>query len=433
MKNEAVKQPSLSRRSSTASTTLMFFFSIFVVNTFINQSNAYQITSISTSTSTNNNMILSSSSRKLASSTLFSSIKYHHHHQQQQTRRSSALLSRHLPFYRSQQSYLLCNSESSCCSNNNNNNNNNEQNDIAATIDDAYKNSNEYLVQARIQARVEKRQTRKDSQEEKRQRNLRIKRLIHNDARANNGNGSNDNDSSTSSAGFQIPKLYALRLSVDKELRDDLKLNGREKRGRVFIEEGNVGCSTMKGLKYEIHAFFRALKKSTYILSAGMPEILDDGSIFSPGAEDDDDDNDSSSNGKEDENNPYKEYMPIESDDDVSRIFEMAQEYYENHNSNLSEDASNRLKRPSLLLHVRKDPNAPVPPPPPSYLVDIADPKKTDTMTMLSFYSFPENGIQDPEEFGIFLRKIWKPFGSLGRVYVAKEGVNAQMSIPTNV
>ena len=29
--------------------------------------------------------------------------------------------------------------------------------------------------------------------------------------------------------------------------------------------------------------------------------------------------------------------------------------------------------------------------------------------------------------------KKWKPFGALGRVYVANEGINAQMSIPTNV
>jgi predicted sulfurtransferase len=31
------------------------------------------------------------------------------------------------------------------------------------------------------------------------------------------------------------------------------------------------------------------------------------------------------------------------------------------------------------------------------------------------------------------LRKVWKPFDALGRVYVAEEGINAQMSIPTNV
>ena len=59
---------------------------------------------------------------------------------------------------------------------------------------------------------------------------------------------------------------------------------------------------------------------------------------------------------------------------------------------------------------------------------------ESKSMTMLLFYSFPPNGgIEDPEDFALILRKKWKPFGALGRVYVAKEGVNPQMSVPTNV
>ncbi len=286
-------------------------------------------------------------------------------------------------------------------------------------------NTNEYLVQARIQARNEKNQVREKSKEIDRERNLRIKRLLHVDATSSSGENSDSNEQD-GSVEFVIPKLYAIRVSVDKELRDELKLNGREKRGRMFIEEGTPGCDTVKGLKYEIHAFFRFLRKSTYLLSAGMPEIMEDGSIFSPGSEDDNED----SRTEKDED-PYKDFIPIENDNDVEKVFIKAKEYFEAHNSNLAEDAVN--KRPSLLLHVRKDPNAPKPPPPPTYLENLANPKETETMTMLSFYSFPDGGIDDPEEFGLFLKKIWKPFDALGRVYVAEEGVNAQMSIPTNV
>ncbi len=283
--------------------------------------------------------------------------------------------------------------------------------------------SNEYLVQARIQARTEKRQTRQKSLEEDRSRNLRIKRLIYNDA---NQGETNENEHENN-VGFVIPKLYALRVSVDKELREELRMTGREKRGRVFIEEGSDGCTTLKGLKFELHAFFRCLKKSSYLLSAGMPQVLDDGSIYSPGCED------GEVNETDMDDDPYKDFSTIENDDDVHNIFQKAQEAFDSHNSNLAKDATNRLKRPSLLLHVRKDPNAPKPPPLPSYLENMANPKDSEIMTMLSFYSFPENGVEDPEEFSLFLRKIWKPFGALGRVYVAKEGINAQMSIPTNV
>ncbi|OEU22842.1 hypothetical protein FRACYDRAFT_159704, partial [Fragilariopsis cylindrus CCMP1102] len=54
-------------------------------------------------------------------------------------------------------------------------------------------------------------------------------------------------------------------------------------------------------------------------------------------------------------------------------------------------------------------------------------------MTMLSFYAFPPSTVSDVEKFAFNLRKIWKPFQALGRVYVATEGVNAQMSVPTSV
>jgi len=301
--------------------------------------------------------------------------------------------------------------------------------------------NNEYLVQARNQARMEKNQTRQKSLDEDRQRNLRIKRLLHTDAAttssensstSNNSNGNNNNNNNN--GGFTIPNMYAIRVSVDKELREKLRMNGREKRGRVFIEDDTEGCTTLKGLKFELHAFFRCLKKSTYLLSASMPEILEDGSIFSPGAEDGKVKTDYG-DGEDDDCmiDQYANFHPIESDDDVIHLFEQAQRFFEDHNSKLSSDASNRLKRPSLLLHVRKDPNAPKPPPPPAYLENMANPNDTESMTMLSFYSFPPNGIQDAEEFGLFLRKVWKPFNALGRVYVAKEGVNAQMSIPTNV
>jgi hypothetical protein len=120
------------------------------------------------------------------------------------------------------------------------------------------------------------------------------------------------------------------------------------------------------------------------------------------------------------------ELWPIESDEDVMKTFEAADQFFEN-NPN--------LKRPSILVHVSKDPNAPPPPPPPAYLKDMPDPTQSESMTMLSFYAFPPEGIVDPEEFATRLKKTyWKPFGNVvGRIYVATEGVNAQMAVPTNV
>jgi hypothetical protein len=43
----------------------------------------------------------------------------------------------------------------------------------------------------------------------------------------------------------------------------------------------------------------------------------------------------------------------------------------------------------------------------------MADPDKSKTMSMISFYSFPPSGIDDPEEFALSLRKKWKVGRSL--------------------
>ena len=146
-------------------------------------------------------------------------------------------------------------------------------------------------------------------------------------------------------------------------------------------------------------------------------KVSPDGSIISP----------SSENMETSEFLTTNSFWPIDSDEDVMKTFDRVLSHY---NSSLMKDL---LKRPSILIHIYKNPNAPPPPPPPPYLKNMNDPKVTESMTMLSFYSFPVPSIQDPEEFGEMLRKVWKPFGALGRVYVAKEGVNAQMAVPSNV
>jgi len=47
----------------------------------------------------------------------------------------------------------------------------------------------------------------------------------------------------------------------------------------------------------------------------------------------------------------------------------------------------------------------------------------------LSFYRYVQ--ISDPESFKTRLLDKWQAFGCLGRIYVAQEGINAQMSVPT--
>jgi UPF0176 protein len=65
------------------------------------------------------------------------------------------------------------------------------------------------------------------------------------------------------------------------------------------------------------------------------------------------------------------------------------------------------------------------------YLLDMPDPRDSIEMTLLSFYKFHK--IKKPDVIIEKLYHLWKPFHAFGRVYVANEGINGQMAVPTNV
>jgi predicted sulfurtransferase len=84
-----------------------------------------------------------------------------------------------------------------------------------------------------------------------------------------------------------------------------------------------------------------------------------------------------------------------------------------------------------IILHVHPDYGASAISSEKPYLRDMPDPVDSDFYTILSFYRFSE--ISNLEGMVSELQKVWKPFSALGRVYIAREGVNAQMAVPTNV
>lgn len=56
--------------------------------------------------------------------------------------------------------------------------------------------------------------------------------------------------------------------------------------------------------------------------------------------------------------------------------------------------------------------------------------RETETRTTISFYNYFE--IQNPQEFRDFLYKHLTRLNVFGRIYIAKEGINAQVSVPVN-
>ena len=264
-----------------------------------------------------------------------------------------------------------------------------------------------------------------------------------------------------------VPRMFAVKVVTCPRLQSELNMNGREKRGRMFVErpscfslanlpsststvsttashttnsasneikinmEMEVGlevaddhaCTSLSALRRTIHEFFRRLQKGTYVLSASLPEFDEEGNILIH-----DEDGDIDEPGSTTILHGNLETWPLESNHDVYKAFNAAEEYFLQHRRKYP-----ALRRPTLVLHVTKDPNAPAPPPPPLYLTKMPDPKTSPTMTMLSFYAFPPHGIADPQSSAELLKRTWKPFAAVGRVYIANEGVNAQMSVPTNV
>lgn len=330
---------------------------------------------------------------------------------------------------------------------------NNQQNKITIT--------NQDLAQRRVAISRAKRASRERTLQDRAEKNMRIKRLLHTDSRNTTSALQQDIDVDNDTTN----RLYAVKVWVDDTLREEMRLTGREKRGRVFIEKQSTSTHTLKGLQQEMYEFFRALKKDTFILSASLPTITSDGniemtppnisssslSLNSSSSSEDIEELLSSSSSSSTSSSSLS--WPIETDEDVMKTFQIADDFFMKHqqeqmskSSSVSSSSSSAattshemllpiglMKRPAIQINVLKNPNAPPPPPKPFYLQDMVDPKDTDSMTMISFYSFPPNGIDDAEKFAFELRKRWKPFHVLGRVYVAEEGVNAQMSIPTNV
>mmetsp|Transcript_8258 Transcript_8258/g.15560 ORF Transcript_8258/g.15560 Transcript_8258/m.15560 type:complete len:534 (-) Transcript_8258:157-1758(-) len=210
--------------------------------------------------------------------------------------------------------------------------------------------------------------------------------------------------------GHEQTSVFEVRVYIDAELRNELHIK-KEKRARMFIQKDDTNTKTLFGIMEEVKLFFPALRMCHSLsLRADLPTSMAVGSILCP-----------EESCEETGTDPYESYRSMDNDQSVVKIFQDAENFFLSHNQN--------LKRPLIYLHVRRDDKLSMP----SYLKGMSNPKETKTMTMLSFYSFPPEGISDPENFIRFLKKIWEPFDVLGRVYVATEGVNAQMAVPTNI
>ena len=220
----------------------------------------------------------------------------------------------------------------------------NKPGDTSSSSGAAYHASaNQQIVARRNEINRQKRQARQKALDKDRERNLKLSNLFMEEKQ-------NDSSSSSSHDSSSIPPMFAVKVVTCRTLRLELRMNGREKRGRMFVErpsifsamqnEGGEGeveqrdddasddneyaCMSLKALKQTIHEFFRRLKKSTYILSASLPILDEDGNVLTSEEGDDDDQNIN-------DNNSSLGMWSLETDEDVQNAFLQAEQFYQRH------------------------------------------------------------------------------------------------------
>jgi predicted sulfurtransferase/predicted O-methyltransferase YrrM len=394
----------------------------------------------------------SASSLSVATSLLSHPLRRHHHHHQRVASLNAFVAPASSDRWRGRSSRQESSSRWWSTAINDEKNKSNTDNDGGGYGGQYYRSiSTTAIVQRRIDDAKRRREFRRQVVNNDRARNVKLRQLFHEESNYIKKNGTTrKGDDDVNHRRRQISNMFAVKVVACRTLREELKMTGREKRGRMFVErrllsldnnnnnnkrdddvdDNNIddaaanindeyadhACTSMSGLRRTIHEFFRRLKKSSYLLSASLPTLDDEGNVLGGHSDDEEDAILSSKGGT----------WTLNSDDDVRRAFMRAEQYY----------LDNPIMiRPTLVIYVTKDPNATTNSTNtiPNYLMNMSDPLVSSTMTMLSFYSFPPGGIADPEATAEILRRLWRPFKALGRVYVANEGINAQMAVPTNV
>lgn len=175
----------------------------------------------------------------------------------------------------------------------------------------------------------------------------------------------------------------AATVFVDSRIRTYLNMKNNERKTRILLPATIDEEITTLSLRQKLESRLASLCEQPYVLRILVPEVT---------------------------------VTPIQpdSDEQLRSLLQSAQ----------------KNQQLSIQLFVDVAPGK-FPPPTVEYLKDLADPLESDTYTVLSFYNFAH--VRDAEHLADELRELWLPFSAVGRVYLAAEGINAQMTVPTNV
>ncbi len=206
---------------------------------------------------------------------------------------------------------------------------------------------------------------------------------------------------SLAAAGLSVP----IDVYIDSEIRSYLKIKNQSRKVRFFVpKDKQVDDMTLKLLRQMIETKVEPLVNQPYGLTYRITSTDVYGHNYY---------------------NPMARPRPLLTDTDVVGALTQVAKDIEEMASADGGKGSIQLYVDSLesLIKHQSDELA--------YLKGMPDPNMADKMTFLSFYQFYD--IEDTEKMREALFALWKPFKALGRVYVAKEGINGQMAVPSNV
>ena len=225
-------------------------------------------------------------------------------------------------------------------------------------------------------------------------------------------------------------RVVPVRVLVDVDLRQTLRLTRREKKARLFIPvEATSKLSLFLDYIYQAfpvegipHNMMVRVRRggSTATVGGGGGGEARTAAAFeeaaAAAAEKEEEEGDSISSSSTSEMEDL--YITLVTDADLVRALSEAQK---------------EGQMPQLYIKTDKTAAAAMVP---FYLRGMPDPRLAETMQMVSFYKFFAPPIEDEFALDLLakkLRAVWEPFGALGRVYVASEGINAQMAVPATV
>eukprot|EP00960_Hanusia_phi_P026696 746395-Hanusia_phi.AAC.1 len=211
-------------------------------------------------------------------------------------------------------------------------------------------------------------------------------------------------------------ELRPIVVSFSPSFRKELKLAKRFKHTRLFLElEELQSLEALKNaLIRELPHPLASLPADAYRLAVRPTQAMSGEDL---------EDEDAASEGQGDDD---AKLVFLESDDELRRLYEEAQQV---RNSGIGKLRLQVADTPGFAAYLETkrgyaiDANGALP--------NGVRPKDADEWIMVSFYRL--HSIQDPEDLARRLRAAWEPLGVLGRVYVAREGINAQVSVPDNM